>query len=169
MMRLREITRDDIKVINGWRNDLELISKLGTNFRYINEETDDNWFDNYMHNRKTNIRCAILYDEKMVGVVYLTNIDEINRCAEFHIMIGEKEVQGKGIGTYATKEMLNHAFNNLNLNRIGLTVLDDNVIALKLYEKMGFKKEGVLRETLYKNGKYHDQLIMSILKKEFKE
>lgn len=57
-------------------------------------------------------------------------------------MIGDSKNQGKGIGTFAVKEILNHGFNNLNLNRIQLNVLNYNHRAIKLYEKCGFKLEG---------------------------
>ena len=82
-------------------------------------------------------------------------------------MIGDKRNYDKGYGTEATKLMLNHAFNNLNLNRIYLKVLEDNPRAIKIYDKCGFKKEGVLRSAVYKNGSYKNLIIMSILKEEF--
>jgi len=74
---------------------------------------------------------------------------------------------GKGIGYFATTEILNHAFNNINLNRIELGVLESNARALKLYEKVGFKREGVKHQSIYKNGKFVDMIIMAILKEEF--
>lgn len=68
-------------------------------------------------------------------------------------MIGDMENRGKDIGYFATTEILKHAFNNVNLNRIKLGVLESNTRALKLYEKIGFKREGVKRQSIYKNGK----------------
>lgn len=94
-------------------------------------------------------------------------INNINQSANLHIMIGDVNQQGKGIGTYAVKEILNHAFNNLNLNRVQLGVLHYNEKALKLYEKCGFKFEGRRRQAIYKNGVFADLLIYSILKSEF--
>ena len=82
-------------------------------------------------------------------------------------MIGNKESQGKGAGTFAVKEILNHAFNNLNLHRVELTVLKNNERAMKLYEKSGFKREGTLRQVYYKNGSFVDAYIYSILKDEY--
>lgn len=63
--------------------------------------------------------------------------------------------------------MLNHAFNNMNLQRVELTVLEDNTRARHLYEKCGFVYEGKKRKAKYKNGKFVDMLIYSILKSEF--
>ena len=123
-----------------------------------------------MLNRNTNVRCAIV-DEKdeILGLVSLLNINHLNQSAEFHIMIGETENRGKGIGTFATKSIINHAFNNLNLHRVELTVLEDNVRARNLYEKIGFVLEGVKRHVIYKNGSFVNMCIYSILKNEFSE
>lgn len=169
MYRLREIEERDIPVINTWRNDPELISNLGAPFRYINMNVDKNWFASYMNNRSTQVRCAIVDDEKdnILGLVSLVSIDQLNGCAEFHIMIGLKENQGKGIGTFAVNEMLRHAFFNLNLHRIELTVVEDNKRARRLYEKCGFIKEGTKRKSKYKNGVFINMDSYSILKEEF--
>lgn len=168
MYQLRELERKDLKEINKWRNDSELIASLGAPFRYINKEVDEKWFDSYMSNRSNAVRCAIVdqNDDVILGLVSLVSIDHLNQCAEFHIMIGNAENQGKGIGTFATKEMIHHAFYNLNLHRVELTVLEDNKRAQKLYEKVGFVREGVKRQAKYKSGKFVNMLMYSLLKDE---
>lgn len=95
-------------------------------------------------------------DNIILGMISLTSINYLNQSAELHILIGDFENQGKGIGTLAVKEILNHGFNNLNLNRIQLNVLVYNDIAIKLYVKCGFKLEGKKRQAVYKNGKFVD-------------
>lgn len=169
MYKLRELERKDIKEINKWRNDPELISFLGAPFRYINEEIDMLWFDNYMKNRHIFVRLAIVGDDdKILGLASLTNIDYINRSGIVHFMIGQKENRGKGLGSYAIKEILTHAFDNLNLHRVELSLLSTNSV-IYLYEKMGFLKEGVKKQAVYKNGKYIDVIEMAILKERFIE
>lgn len=170
MFRLREIEKRDIEVINNWRNDPELIASLGAPFRYINSIVDEKWFDSYMNNRNTQVRCAIVDEnDVIIGLVSLVNIDHMNQSCVFHIMIGNGENQGKGAGTYATKEMLNHAFNNLNIHRVELDVLADNMRAIHLYEKIGFIKEGTRRQCDFKNGKFVDMLMYSVLREEYLE
>ncbi|MDD3415212.1 MAG: GNAT family protein [Lachnospiraceae bacterium] len=172
MYQIRELKRQDMKRINEWRNNPEVIMCLGSPFRYINDEVDDKWFDYYMCNRDKMVRCSIISEESpddIIGLVSLTNINYINRSASFHIMIGKKENQNIGAGTFATKKMLEHGFLNMNLNRIELATLSNNVRAQHLYKKCGLKKEGVKRECCYKNGKYLDEEIYSILRKEFLE
>lgn len=170
MIYLREICFSDLNTINKWRNNPELIANLVSPFRYINFETDKNWFEHYMQNRATNVRCVICSTETpddIIGSIGLLNIDSINRKANFYIMIGDKKNQGKEIGYQATMQILHHAFLNLNLNRVELTVLENNEHAIRLYEKVGFKKEGIQRQSVYKNGKYVCLVLMAILKDEF--
>lgn len=168
MYKLRELKREDILNINIWRANKDLIDCLGANFRFINLEVDNNWFDNYMLNRESNIRCSILSkNDDAIGIVSLTNIDRVNQRAVFHIMIGDTNNRGKGAGFFATNEMIKHAFLDMNLNRIELTVLETNKSAICLYEKIGFKKEGIKRNCVFKNGKFVNMILMSILKEEF--
>ena len=169
MYKLRELERKDLPEINKWRNDPKLIESLGAPFRYINLNVDEKWFDNYMSNRSNTVRCAIVTesDDNIIGLVTIASINNINRTGEVHIMIGNVENRGKGIGTFAVKEILNHAFNNLNLNRIELGVLSTNIAAQKLYEKCGFVREGVKRNAIYKNGVYIDMYLYAILKEDF--
>lgn len=166
-MYLREISKKDLEIINKWRNDKNIISKLGAPFRYIDLSIDEIWYETYLNNRNNTIRCAIT-DEKdlILGLVSLTNIDYLNKSAILHIMVGPNN-QNKGVGTFGIKEILNHAFLNYNLQRVELEVLEDNEIAKKVYEKVGFQKEGIKRNVCYKNGKYKNMIIMSILKDEF--
>lgn len=169
MYKLRKLEREDIKQINKWRNDPNLISCLGAPYRYINLDVDIDWYEKYIHSRNNAVRCAIVDSEKeeeVLGLVSLTNINFINRSGELHIMIGNSENRGKGLGTFAVKAMIEHAFQNLNLRRIELGVLENNTPAIHLYEKCGFIHEGIKRESNYKNGRYISMLMMSILKSD---
>lgn len=165
---LRELERKDLNEINKMRNNKNIIDTLGANFRYINNEVDEKWFDNYMNNRSNTVRCAIIIKNNFAGLITLSNIDHLNRTSCLHIMIKE-EYQNLGVGSIVIKKMLKHAFYNLNLNRVELEVLYDNIRAIHVYEKNGFKKEGVRRQIVYKNGKYVDLINMSILKSEYEE
>ena len=168
MYRLRELERKDIPTINRWRNNPELVALLGAPFRYINSEVDEKWFDMYMGNRNSTIRCSIVDSEdEPIGLVTLASVDYLNQSAELHIMIGEEGNCGKGIGTFALTRMLDHAFSNMNLQRVELAVLEENRRARALYEKVGCVEEGKKREVRYKNGKFVDMVMYSILKRDF--
>jgi diamine N-acetyltransferase len=166
---LRELSQSDLPTLNQWRNDKELIDLLGNNFLFIAEEIDKNWYTNYLNNRHYAVRLSIIDSEtnQLIGTVQLTSIHQINKSAEFSIMIGNKSYWSKGAGKFATDSMIAHGFNNLNLHRIYLTVLEYNTRAIQLYERSGFKREGVLREAIFKNGTYQNLIHMSVLKREF--
>lgn len=168
MYRLRELERKDLPIINGWRNDSDVIDLLGAPFRYINLEVDEKWYESYISNRGNAVRCAITENsnDEILGLISLTDVDYMNQSAVLHIMVGNKENQGRGIGTFAVRAMLNHAFNNMNLQRVELTVIADNERAKHLYEKCGFVYEGRMRKARYKNGKFVDMLIYSALRDE---
>lgn len=171
MYQLRELSRKDIPEINKWRNDRAIIHCLGAPYRYINQEVDERWYDNYMANRNNSVRCAIVSenDDNIIGLISLVGIDFLNQSAELHIMIGNSDNQGKGAGTYAVKQMLSHAFHNMNLHRIQIKVLDDNKRAIHLYEKVGFVCEGISRESRFKEGKFVNMVNYSILREEFEK
>lgn len=171
MVKLRELERADVTVINRWRQDRELVDGLGAPARYITEEVDQAWFDEYLRRRGTDVRCAILVDERPepAGVVSLTGVDPVHRCAEFHLLVGDRSLHGRGVGTGATTQMLRHAFRDLNLHRVFLRVLAYNVAAIRVYEKAGFRREGVAREAAFKRGSYEDMVQMAILQSEFRE
>lgn len=164
---IREIKLSDVKTINTWRNNRQEVEFLCTNFRFINEEIDHDWYKTYLENRFENIRLAICSNNELVGLLYILNIDYINRNAELSIWIGNSIDRRKGYGEFGCKAALDHAFNNINLNKIYLKVLETNGAAVSLYKKLGFKIDGISRESLFKNGKYLNVIEMSILKSEF--
>lgn len=166
---VRELAKSDLSSINKWRNDRELISSLVSTFRYIAENVDAVWLESYFSSRTNSVRLAICDKSSgaIVGAVYLLAIDWIARSCEFGIWVGEREFQGKGVGTFATRKALEHAFFDLNLNRVYLTVLESNERALALYKKIGFVVEGVMRNAAFKEGVYANLVQMSIMKAEF--
>lgn len=169
IVSLREIQYDDLPLINRWRNDPEVIAWLGNNFLYIAREVDLAWYENYLQNRDKAKRFAIVDNQegRVIGTTQLTGIHPINRSAEFSIVIGDRACRGKGAGQAATRELLRHGFEDLNLHRIFLTVLTRNQRAIHVYEKTGFVQEGIMRQCLYKQGLFEDLMLMAILKEDY--
>jgi len=104
---------------------------------------------------------------KLIGSCGFFNLDSRNRSSEFGIMIGDKSCWNQGYGTEAVRLLVQHGFNTLNLNRIYLRVLENNPRAIRAYEKAGFTHEGRQRQAEFREGKYVDMLVMSMLKEEF--
>jgi len=102
-----------------------------------------------------------------IGNLSLQEISWINRSAEFAIIMGEKQFWGKSLSSEASKVLLFHGFQKLNLNRIYCGTAESNEAMKKLALKIGMKKEGRRRQALFLNGQYEDLIEYGILRKEF--
>ena len=105
--------------------------------------------------------------DTLIGRVGLYDIHRISHFGEFRIIIGEKEYWNKGYGTEATKLTVQYGFETLNLSKVWLHTNAENKGAIKAYENAGFVHEGVLRQEIYRNGRYYDAVRMSILRDEY--
>jgi len=171
-VRLRAIEREDIPRFVRWMNDPEVIENLLMNYP-LSYAMEEKWFERQVETPPT--VSQVLAIETLIGAewIHIGNcglhfIEQVNNAAEFGIMIGEKEFWNKGLGREAAKLTLKHGFENLNLNRIYLYVFETNPRAQRSYEAVGFIKEGVQRQGIYKNGRYIDVIVMSILHSEWK-
>ena len=101
--------------------------------------------------------------DQLVGTCALSQLDADNGSAMFHITIGEKDAWSHGYGTEATRLMIDHAFSGLGLHRVGLTVFSFNERAIRSYRSVGFVVEGRAREAIWREGRWWDEISMSIL------
>lgn len=108
-------------------------------------------------------------DNKLVGEVVINEVDRNNRCGNIRVLINRKEDFSKGYGTEAMILALNYGFGMFNLHRIELEAYPFNNRAIHVYEKIGFKREGLRRDGAYYNHKYYDMITMSFLENEFRE
>ena len=102
-----------------------------------------------------------------LGMTGLHKIDPRHRHAEFGIMLGDPDRWGQGHGSEATRLMVRYGFETLNLHRIWLHVYEDNARGIRAYEKAGFRKEGVLRQDCFREGRYWDTIVMGLLREEW--
>ncbi|HLW02208.1 MAG TPA: GNAT family protein [Ktedonobacterales bacterium] len=110
---------------------------------------------------------GIEFEQRLVGFIQLADIDQRMRRAEVGIVIGEKGLQGKGLGTTALRLLLDYAFTVKNLERVSAEVFSFNERSQKLMERVGFQREGLLRQHDIHNGKRQDVFHFGILKPEF--
>lgn len=99
---------------------------------------------------------------KIAGIISLSDFNWPNRRAMLSIALG-KDFQRKGYGTESTKMLVDYGFKNLQLHKISLEVYEFNKEAIKMYERLGFVKEGHYRKHSFKDGKYVDLIFMSLL------
>lgn len=137
----------------------------------ISRYQEEKWMERTLDQSKERNKIFAIETKEGVylGGIGLHNISWENGNAEAGIVIGKKEYWNKGYGTDAMIVLLDFAFNQMNLHRVYLKVYAYNNRGIKSYEKCGFKREGILRHDRYANGKYHDTIIMGILKDEFKK
>lgn len=131
------------------------------------------WLDG---NRAAGALLWLIHDQsaRPIGYVTLFNIDQEHRKAEVALMIGERTVWGQGYGRAVLRRVLRYAFQpaadgGLGLHKVWLTVFAEHLAARRLYAACGFREDGILRDDLYRDGSWHDQLLMSVLAHEFTE
>ena len=105
--------------------------------------------------------------DRLVGTCAFSQLDGENGSAMYHITIGEKDVWGRGYGTEATQLMVDHAFGTLGLHRVALSVFEFNERAIRAYARVGFLTEGRAREAVWRDGRWWDELAMSVLAPEW--
>ena len=157
---LRSLKADDAVSLHSWTDNPE-IAKFFVFTRVPSSlEKSRRFLESQLNGDANNIHLAIeeIGTGDFVGLVSLKNINWIDRNAEFAIVIVSEDKTGKGYGRAATVSVIEYAFITLNLHRIYLSVLSSNIRAKTLYEKVGFKQEGVWREHAFMMGKYQDLL-----------
>ena len=105
--------------------------------------------------------------DRLVGTCAFSQLDGDNGSALYHITIGEKDAWGRGYGTEATRLMLDLAFGRLGLHRIALFVFEFNERAIRTYRRCGFVVEGRARESIFRDGRWWDELAMSVLETDW--
>jgi RimJ/RimL family protein N-acetyltransferase len=106
--------------------------------------------------------------EWLIGSCAFSQLDGDNGSAMYHITIGEKDAWGRGYGTEATALMLDHAFQTLGLHRVALAVFEFNERAIRAYRRCGFVVEGRARQAIWRDGRWWDEISMSVLADEWR-
>lgn len=162
---IRSIKYEDAEILMTMNNDPKISSFVVGNPVHVSLEEQTQWM-NGIANEKNTDRFMIDYDNKTVGTLIISEIDNTNGVANINIKL-LNEMQGKGIGTSSIMLGLDYCFNVLSLNCVTAHVLSYNDASLALFRKCGFFREGILRSRVLKNGKKIDLVSFSILKNEF--
>jgi len=167
-IRLRILERSDIETTARWINGDYISDVMGV-LPALPLAQQYDWFDKLKGDRSRFVFAICMKEDgRHIGNAALGNIDYISRHTMFSIFIADHVDRAKGAGAEATELLLGFAFNRLNLNKVYLRTSARFEAAIKMYEKIGFVKEGVLRQHYYANGVYEDKAIYSILKSEFR-
>jgi RimJ/RimL family protein N-acetyltransferase len=164
---LRPLEVEDARAVQPWFNDPE-VRRFLARYRHMTL-AEEEVFLRKLAEGVDNVVLGVVVraTDKLVGTAGLHQIDHRTRQSAFGISLGDKEAWGHGYGTEATRLVLGHAFEALNLNRVWLHVYEDNQRGIRCYEKIGFKQEGVLRQDSYREGRYGNTIVMGILRAEW--
>jgi RimJ/RimL family protein N-acetyltransferase len=137
-------------------------------FQPISEKTEREYIESTGSRPDTITLAIALKDgDEHIGGTGLHEIRWKDRAGSFGIFIGPAAQREKGYGTEVTRLIVRYAFESLNFNRLELLVYANNPRAIKVYEKVGFVHEGTRRENVFIDGAYVDELIYSMLAREY--
>jgi RimJ/RimL family protein N-acetyltransferase len=167
-VRLRPIRRSDLPILRSWFDDPETMRFWGQPMPIVVEDQ----FEADLAGRFRDFdEAGYFMVERLegtpIGRIEFERLDPQARSAETMILIGAADARGQGYGSDAMVALLRYLFHQRNLHRVALSVIAWNERAVRSYEKVGFLVEGRLRDDLYFDGRYHDQIVMSILRHEF--
>lgn len=165
---LSKIELEDLDILYKWFSDIEFLK----NYDYVNPipQTKDQvnkMILDFESDEESKVFAIKLNNtNKIIAIGGFCDIVKDNEVATFFIGIGDKKERGKGYGKEAMNLILDYGFNNLKLYKIQLNVLEFNNTAINLYEKIGFIREGILREFVLRDKKRYDLLLYGMFRNE---
>ena len=161
---LREPCKEDAEFFAFWYNKPEVMFQCG-----FTETTTTEAELAAILNPKPDNDCYTItdLDGKIVGETYLLRINTHWHCTDMSMIIPNPHDQGKGYGMEAGRLMLRRAFEHHKLNRVAIGVVALNTNAVKYWERLGFKKEGIQEQGYFYDGQFSDFIMMRILKSEY--
>lgn len=156
----------DIEFVRRLHNEESTLNKLTDPF-HVSQEEQELWFNSLSKSRKS--RRYILIEkesDEICGIIRIDDLDLTNRSATVGADV-DLRFRRQGLASEAYERIINYLFNDLGLHRLQLVTLITNDIALKLYQKLGFQQEGVIRESIYRNGEFNDLILMGLLQSEW--
>lgn len=172
---IRPVTQDDLSVLAESRNDPTTWQNL-TNPLPVFPHTQQLWLDAMDDSNMYFIgyivdeelpKPGVIRLERKVSLLRLTQIDWINRnaCVGLDVFPFHRS---KGYGQELFDILVEYCFVELNLTRLWLLVLDSNAAAINVYKKVGFQKEGIMRNHIFRKGAYMDYVLMGLLREEYR-
>lgn len=168
-VRLSGFSKNDARFVSRWYEDAGFLRLVDApHAKPRSEEEVLHWFEDWQKSERTlAFAVRLLADDTLIALVSLEDILWSNGVAWLGIGIGDREQWGKGYGREALTLILKYGFDELNLHRVQLTVFEYNERAIALYEKLGFRREGVYREFMLRDGKRYDMYLYGLLRREW--
>ena len=166
-VRLRAIERDDLKRLHELYRQVDLVLLGDGHWRPSPLAAYEKYFDKHVED-SDRAEFVIEADGKVIGDLNLHSRDNRSRVSSFGVGIYDREYLGKGYGREAIALLLDWAFDDRNFDRIWLTTWATNERAIRCYQALGFVQEARLRRHIFLDGEYVDELIMGLLRDEWR-
>jgi RimJ/RimL family protein N-acetyltransferase len=167
-IELRRHARENYRLYGEWYGDPEIWRLTSWAASPLSPSAVERLFeDRELSPTDDSFAIHLKGEEEPVGVISLMNISEANDSAELSVIVGHPEDRHQGYGAEAIALILRYGFEDLGLNRVGLSVFEFNEDAISTYEKLGFRKEGRLRKAVKRDDTFHDAILMGISRSEW--
>jgi RimJ/RimL family protein N-acetyltransferase len=157
---ITEFPEDELSAIAKWRSDGDVNRYIRRGYKTLGEVRK--WYREYFSS-EANRLLGILVDDQLIGYCTIEHINLDDKKCEVGILIGEKDYWHKGIGSAVVRELLKSAFTELSMHRVEAVIHADNVASIHCFSRAGFQLDGTLRDAKYRDGRYVDLLLYSIL------
>jgi RimJ/RimL family protein N-acetyltransferase len=171
MVGLAAVEREDLKELRDWRNNPEF-RKHFREYRELSMADQENWYQHKVLTDPTTMMFSIrsLGNNELLGCCGFVYINWVHRHADLSLYIGSKNVyiDDKGVAEDASRVLLRYGFGELGLNKVWTEIYEFDTKKKALYDHIGMKQDGLLRENYFYDGKWWNSRILSILSSEFK-
>lgn len=169
MIQLLPLHENQAPYFHRWFSDPEVIAYSLTAFQGLTTLPQvTSWLTATLQDQKSlTLGVYLLETNELIGYAGIVGFSQVNQAGEYFILLGNKHYWGRGIGTAVTRQVVARGFQELQLNRIMLTVSVPNQAGVAAYRRAGFQVEGRLRQASYRQQAFHDKLVMSILRAEW--
>jgi [ribosomal protein S5]-alanine N-acetyltransferase len=160
---------ENFERLHAWKNDHEINAMSADSVKPSSEDESRKTLERWMQESDDIIHLAIhLADsDELIGFLHIALIEPEHRRCKIGIVIGEKQHWGQGHGTEALRRAVDHCFTDMDMNRIGAETYASNPRSLGMLERAGFVREGVLRESVYKDGGFVDEYQYGLLRSDW--
>jgi len=168
---LRGLEREDLKLLHEMLNDEEVMEWERSRPDHMQSmESLEKEYEEELKGESARRRTFVIVHketDRVIGWASMRWSRPFHTTADIGLAIGSKDFRGKGIGTEVNRLLTETAFEQYNINKVELFTRAENSAAIRSAEKNGYKVEGRLRETVYFNGKFHDGVLMGLLREDY--
>jgi RimJ/RimL family protein N-acetyltransferase len=170
-IQIRALELDDWKQIIAWRRDEGTWDVLVGQRRFVSTETEKAWVARVIeqHAKGEVLRFGITVGDcqDIVGMYIVSDIDRTNRSCAYGNILSPLDARGRGIASSAGLLVFTYLFNEMGMHRVVGRILESNLPSRRFAERFGFVQEGVLREAVFKNGRFQNLLMYAMLRDDF--